>query len=76
MYFCQIQAEPGPVNKLKVSGTSKTSVSLAWTPPERTGGGKIIGYSVEYKVSILELMNTHIKRIILSITYIILLTYS
>lgn len=50
MYLDLIVAEPGPVIKLKITDITKSSVTMTWVPPERTGGGKITGYIVEYQV--------------------------
>lgn len=41
---------PGPVSNLKVSDSSKTSITLAWTKPTYDGGAPLIGYVVELRV--------------------------
>ena len=38
---------PGPIGMPQVADTTKSSVSLAWTPPSFDGGSDITGYQVE-----------------------------
>lgn len=41
---------PGPVGNLKVTDSSKTSITLGWTKPTHDGGAPLIGYVVELRV--------------------------
>ncbi|TXL70424.1 fibronectin type III domain-containing protein, partial [Pantoea vagans] len=38
---------PGPPVQPRVTDTTRTSVSLAWLPPEEEGGAVITGYFIE-----------------------------
>lgn len=43
----KITKEPGPVQKLDISDTTKSSVNLAWEKPSFDGGSRISGYQIE-----------------------------
>lgn len=40
-------APPGKPQNPRVTDTTRTSVSLAWSPPEDEGGSKVTGYLIE-----------------------------
>lgn len=48
-YFSFFKAKPGPPVNPEAVDKTKNSVDLSWHPPRHDGGGKIIGYLVEYQ---------------------------
>lgn len=42
-----LPAPPGKPQNPRVTDTTRTSVSLAWSPPEDEGGSKVTGYLIE-----------------------------
>uniref|UniRef100_A0A8D2NVL4 Titin n=1 Tax=Zosterops lateralis melanops TaxID=1220523 RepID=A0A8D2NVL4_ZOSLA len=43
----QLVTPPGKPQNPRVTDTTRTSVSLAWSPPEDEGGSKVTGYLIE-----------------------------
>lgn len=47
LVWSSLPAPPGKPQNPRVTDTTRTSVSLAWSPPEDEGGSKVTGYLIE-----------------------------
>uniref|UniRef100_A0A8C5TQU4 Titin n=1 Tax=Malurus cyaneus samueli TaxID=2593467 RepID=A0A8C5TQU4_9PASS len=65
---CDVLYPPGPPSNPKVTDTSRSSVSLAWSKPIYDGGAPVKGYVVETKGSIKWSACTQVKTLEATVT--------